>query len=103
MDGRIIDKLRCFDLDIITAYRPNIVILEIGTNDLSSVELEVVGSGIDDLVQFLFGHVSVRVICWCCEIPHAISHADTGLFHQRAKILNNYVKVVLDPLPGFFC
>ena len=37
MGGRTIDKLRHFDLDIITAYRSNIVILEIRTNDLSSV------------------------------------------------------------------
>ena len=103
LGGRTVDKLRRFDLDITTASRPDIVVLEMGTNDLSSVEPEVVGSAIDDLVQFLFGHFSVRMICWCCVIPRAISHVDAGLFHQRAKILNNYVKVVLDHLPGFFC
>lgn len=101
--GRTVDKLRRFDLDIINSYKPDIVILEIGTNELSSVAPEIVGSAIDDLVQLLLGHLSVHVVCWCCVIPRAISHADSALFHQRAKILNKYVKVVLDPLLGVFC
>ena len=100
---RTVDKLRHFNLDIITAYRPNIVILEVRTNDLSSVEPEALGSAIDDLVQFIFGHFSVGVICWCCVIRDVLFHMSTrACFISWQKTLNNYVKVVLYP-PWVFC
>jgi hypothetical protein len=43
-----VSKLRQFDLNILSRLRPVIVILEIGTNDLSHQRPEVVG-WIDDL------------------------------------------------------
>ena len=101
--GRTVEKLRRFDLTVISSYEPDVVILEIGTNDLSADAPEVVGSAIDDLVHLLLEYVSVSVVGWCCVIPRAISHADSALFHQRAKILNNYVRVVLEPVPKVFC
>ena len=101
--GRTVDKLRRFDLSVTSSYKPDVVILEIGTNDLFNDAPEVVGSAIEDLVHLLFGYASVRVIGWCCVIPRAVSHADSAFFHQRAIILNNYVRVVLEPIPGVFC
>lgn len=100
--GRTVAKLTRFDLDIISYYQPEIVILEIGTNDLSCIAPEVVGSEIDEFVQLLLGRYSVRVVGWCCVIPRAISFSGYEAFNQKASILNNYLKVVLDPYTGVF-
>jgi len=51
--GRTVDRLRNFDLQIVQELSPDIVLLEIGTNDLSLVRSEVVGSAIEELVVFL--------------------------------------------------
>ena len=75
---------------------PDIVILEIGTNDLSHATPEVVGSAIDDLVSLLLNDCSVRVIGVCLVIPRGISF-------PHASILNQYVSVVLDHYPNVFC
>jgi hypothetical protein len=84
---------------------PEVVILEIETNDLSKLSPEVVGSTIEELVRYnlLLKQFSVRVVGVCHVIPRGISHFQATLFEQRARILDQYVKVVLDSLPGFFC
>lgn len=101
--GRTVDKLRRFDLDIIRSFAPDIVILELGTNDISASAPEIVGSAIDDLVHLLQDSFSVRVIGWCCVIPRGISYPDAALFHHRAEVLNNYLRVVFDPDHRVFC
>ena len=60
--GRTVEKRRLFDLGVVSALRPDIIILEIGTKDLFDDRPEVVGSEIDDLVQLLLASYSVRVI-----------------------------------------
>ena len=101
--GRTVEKLRFFDLETIRSYAPDILILEIGTNDLPFLSPEVVGSAIDDLVRLILDQFGVRVIGWCCVIPRGISYAEATLFDQRAKVLNNYVDVVLGSIPSVFC
>ena len=65
--GRTVPNLRAFDLHEVKRLSPDIVILELGTNDLSYVGPEVVGSAIDDLVRLLldsfFGACSRRLSC----------------------------------------
>ena len=51
--GWTVEKLSKYDLSSLYKYRPDIVILEIGTNDLSTLRPEVVGSQIDDLAHVL--------------------------------------------------
>ena len=104
--GRTVTKLRSFDLHAVTSVSPDVVILEIGTNDLSLEPPEVVGSAIQELVQFLLDHFPVRVVGVCHVIPHGISemsHIPASLFAQRAHILNRYVSVVLEDIPNVFC
>ena len=48
--GRTVEKLRLYDLGVVSALRPDIIILEIGTNDLVDDRPGDVGSEIDDLV-----------------------------------------------------
>lgn len=103
--GRRVAKLRSFDLQVVTSISPDVVILEIGTNDLSLEPPEVVGSAIEELVRLLLDSFSVRVVGVCYVIPRCISemsHIPASLFAQRAQILNHYVSVVLDDIPNAF-
>ena len=60
--GRTVQSLREWDLHVVRDLAPDIVILEIGTNDLSHSPPEVVGSAIEDLVCLLLNDYFVRVI-----------------------------------------
>ena len=74
---------------------PEVLTLEIGTNDLSR-------SAPEDLVRFLLSF-PVRVISVCHVIPRAISYPHASLFSQHAYVLNNYVRVVFEDIPNVFC
>ena len=103
---RTVAKLRSFDLHVVTSISPDVVILEIGTNDLSLEPPEVVGSAIEELVRLLLDSFSVRVVGVCHVIPRGISemsHIPASFFAQRAQILNHYVSVILDDIPNAFC
>ena len=82
---------------------PDVVILDIGTNDLSVLGPEEVGSSIEELVSSLLNDFAVSVIGVCHVIARGDSFTHWAEFLQRAKILNNYVRVVLDPFPNVFC
>ena len=102
--GRTVPNLRAFDLHEVKRLSPDIVILELGTNDLSYVGPEVVGSAIDDLVRLLLDSFSVRVDGVCHVIPRVISDASAqASFLERASALNSYTRVVLEELSNVFC
>ena len=81
----------------------DIVILEVGTNDLPSVAPEVVGSSIEDLVVTLKSIYSVAVVCVCHVIPRGESTIRPLYFWERDKVLQQYLEVVLDSLDCVFC
>ena len=60
--GRTVDELKAFDLEVVRNLSPYIIILEIGTSDLSHFKPEIVGSAIEELVVLLLEHFSVRVV-----------------------------------------
>ncbi|KAK2552061.1 hypothetical protein P5673_027094 [Acropora cervicornis] len=63
-----------------------LVILEIGTNDLTCLRPEVTGSKIEELLRLLLDTFSVRVIA-VCEVLH---RARAPFFNDAALILNQY-------------
>ena len=73
--GQTVPKLHMFDLHMVKKLSLDIIILEIGTNDLTRVGPEVVGSEIDDFVRFLVDNLAVRVVGICHVIPHVFSCA----------------------------
>ena len=101
--GRTAPKLRSFDLHVIETLAPDVLILEVGSNDLSCARPEVVGSDIDDLVRFILSNSSVKVLGVCHVIPRGASFLDADQFVRMAAVLNNYVSVVLETLPSVFC
>ena len=60
--GLTVKTPRRYDLGAVSALKPDVSILKIGTNDLVANRPEVVGSEIDDVVQLLQQSYSVRVI-----------------------------------------
>ena len=87
--GRTVAKLRSFDLQVVTSISPDVVILEIGTNDLSLEPPEVVGSAIEDLVRLLLDSFSVRVVGVCHVIPRGISemsHSSVAFCSARTNL-----------------
>jgi hypothetical protein len=59
------EKCGIIILGVVARLSPDIVILEIGTNDLSLLPPEVVGSEIEDLVSLLQQTYHVKVVCVC--------------------------------------
>ena len=99
--GRTVEKLRRYYLHVVR--RPDVVILEVGTNDIVDVGPEVVGSSIEEFVTSLLDDFSMTVVGVCHVIPRGVSFTDWEVFLRRAEILNNYVRVVLEPFPKAFC
>ena len=98
--GRTVPKLVRFDLHVVSEFRPDVVLLELGTNDLSFTSPEVVGSSLDDLVSLLLEEFSVKVVGVCKVIPRVGTASD---FNSKAEIFNNYLDVVLGQRPQVFC
>ena len=71
-------------------FAPDVVILEIGTNDLCDISAEVVGSKLD-LVKQLLRDFSIRVVGVCLVILRA-----EAVLNQKVKLLNRYLRVVID-------
>ena len=81
--GFTVERLRR-DLGIVSSLSPQVVILEIGTNDLTRLRPEVTGSEIEELVCLLLDTFSVRVIGVCEVLPRARA----PFFNDTALILN---------------
>ena len=92
-------KLIQYDLSVFSSLSPHAVILQIGTNDLSDLQPEVVGSEIEELVRLLLDSYAVRVIGVCEVIPRRVC---APIFNDAALILNQYLRAVLDPIPNVF-
>ena len=90
--GHTVTKLRKYDFGVVARLSPDIVILEIGTNDLSFLPPEVVGSEIEELVSQLQQAYRVKVVCVCLITPRHRNH----VFNAKRLILNNYLTVVLE-------
>ena len=99
--GRTVSKILSFDLDKIKAFQPKVIILELGTNDLCVVgqRPESVGSDIEHLVQVLHDHCGAEFIMVCLVIYWSAIPPHVPDFSHKVDLLNNYLKVVLEPLP----
>lgn len=101
--GRTVSKLTTFDLGVVQQLKPNIVILEVGTNDLTTLRPEVVGSKLEELVVTLKHQYSVAIVVVCHVIPRGLSAAPhRQSFWEKAQLFNQYIQVVLEHISGVF-
>ena len=101
--GRTVAKLWLFNLHVVEQIAPDVLILEIGTNDLVDTSPEVLGSKIESLVCLLLESYLVCIICVCHVIPRGLSHNDAASFAECVEIRQQYLDVVLSPIPDVFC
>ena len=86
------------DLHVVESFAPQIVILQLGTYDLSRLDPLLVGSAIEDLVYTLHDSYNVRLVCVC----QTLYRGADSVFNVRVGALTKYLKVFLEPLPYFF-
>ena len=92
--GRTITKTIQHDLHVIESFNPDIVIIQLGSNDLTSERALRVGSAIDDFVRLLHDVYHVQVIYVC----QTIMRLHQSAFNRKAKLLTKYLRVVLEPI-----
>ena len=93
--GRTVAKTVKFDLHILHSFHPDIVIVQLGTNDLTSCPPLQVGSAIEDFVHLLHDSYGVKGVCVC----QTIRRRSAVVFDQKVDILTRYLRVVLEPIP----
>ena len=59
------NKIRKFDLGIICRLNPDIIVLELDTNDLTKLPARAVGSELENLVRYLHDEFNVKSIAVC--------------------------------------
>ena len=82
--GRTVAKLRSFDLGRVRAFQPHVVILEIGSNDLCEAGQRSVRPG--------------KFVVVCQILNRATAPSQHPDYNLGVQVLNNYLKVVLEPL-----
>ena len=97
--GRTVAKIWKYDFPVISASSPDILVLELGTNDLSSEDPLVVASAMEVLVRYLHDRFAIKVICVCLVIPR---HAACD-FNAKVPIFNQAIQELLRPLSYVFC
>ena len=63
--GRTIGKVRKFDLGIIRRLSPDIIVLELGSKNLTKLPVQTVGSELETLVRYLHKEFNVKSIAVC--------------------------------------
>ena len=93
--GRTVSKTLHLDLNVIETFRPEIIIMQLGFNDLTDSDPLHVGSAIEDFVRLLHNTYGVKVVCVC----QTIMRQGAVVFNRKAKLLTKYLRVVLEPIP----
>ena len=96
-------KFFAYDLEYVRALQPEIIILEIGSNDLCEVGVrpETVGSNssdVESLVSTLHKVCQAAFIVVCQTIHRATLPSHCPGYNSSVDIFNNYLEVVLEPL-----
>jgi len=92
---RTVEKTIRHDMHTVESFAPNIVILQLGTNDLTCHSPVQVGSEIEELVLRLHDFYGVKWVCVC----QTIRRDGADRFNKDVHILTKYLRVVLEPLP----
>ena len=98
--GRTVAKTIKFDLHVVRSTRPDIVIVQLGTNDLPFQSPLQVGSELEDFVRLLQDSYGVKFVCVCQTIRRRSATA----FNKNVDLLTRYLRVVLQSIPyAIYC
>ena len=96
--SRTVSKTTEYDLGVVEEFAPNVVLIQLGTNDLTTILAVQTGSGIEDLCHLLYESYGAELICVC----QTLYRKDASSFNKRVDLLTKYLKVVLEPIPNVF-
>ena len=96
--GQTVEKTIRYDLHVVESFAPHIVILQLGTNDLSHLDSLVTASAIEDLVGILYNEHCVQQINVC----QTLNRKNDAAFNACVKVVTKYLKVLLTPIPWCF-
>ena len=85
--GRTVEKTLKFDTHVFHSFRPDIVILQLGSYDLVTISTLHVGLALDEFVHYLHESCGVKLVCVCQTIRRNTDEA----FNSKVSML--------DPLP----
>ena len=94
---RTIAKVRKFDLSIIRRLSRDIIVLELGSNDLTKLPAQTVGSELETLVRYLHDEFTVKRIAVCQVIRRHSPQCTAYNFKVTKPHL--YLTAVLEPIP----
>ena len=86
--GRTVSKTREYDLGVVEEFGPNVVLMQLGTNDLNTISAVETGSAIEDLCPLRYESYGVELICVC-----------QTLYRKDASSFNKRVDLSLPPFP----
>ena len=95
--GRTIAKVMQFDLSIIRRLSPDIIVLELGSNDLTKLPAQTAGSELGNLVRYVHDEFNVESIAVCQVIRWHSSRCTA--YNLKVTKLHWYLKAVLKPIP----
>ena len=95
--GSTIAKVRKFDLSIIRRLSPDIIVLELGSNDLTKLPAQTVGSELEILVRYLYDEFYVKSIVVGQVIRR--HSPQCAAYNVKVTKLHLYLKAVLEPIP----
>ena len=101
--GRTVDKLIRNDLDKIRSASPNIVVLELGSNDLCDKDSdpETIALSIVALAELLITELSLRIVA-VCEVTARQNEPFAG-YNVKAALLNSHLRESLRVIPAAKC
>lgn len=80
-------------------FGPDMIILQLGSNDLVDSTALTVGSHLEDLVMLLHNLYKVDLICVCQTLRRSSLEV---VFNKKVGLLTKYLKTVLEPIPYAF-
>ena len=92
---RTVAKTIRHDLHVVQSALSDIVIVQLGTNDLTSRSPLLVDSDLEDFVRLLHDSCGVQFVCVC----QTIRRRSATSFNKDVDILTRYLRVVLEPIP----
>ena len=96
--GRTVAQAIQYDTKVVRSKCPDIVIVQLGTNDLPFSTSLKVGSAIEDFVRLLHDSYGVKCVCVC----QTIRRRSAKKFNEKVNTLTKYLRVVLEPIPYAF-
>ena len=81
--NRTVSKTREYDLGIVEEFAPNVVIMQLGTNDLTTISAVETGSAIEDLCRLLYESYGEELICVC----QTLYRQDASSFNKQVDLL----------------